>query len=197
MLGFYAPDDGEIRIDSLPQQALDIRDYRQHCAIVMQDNLLLSGTLLDNIRFGRPSAALDEVQQAAEDANAWQFIEKLPDGIETEVGERGVSLSGGQRQRIAIARALLRDPKILIFDEATSALDYESERLVQEAIDRLSTGRTTITIAHRLSTIRNVDRIIVLDHGQKVGEGSWEQLAAEQGAFKAMLDAHEPEAMIQ
>jgi ABC-type multidrug transport system fused ATPase/permease subunit len=197
MLGFYAPIRGEIRIDGIPQQDLDIRDYRQHCAIVMQDNLLLSGTLLDNIRFGRPSATMNEVQQAAEDANAWQFIEELPDGIETEVGERGVSLSGGQRQRIAIARALLRDPKILIFDEATSALDYESERLVQEAIDRLSTGRTTITIAHRLSTIRNVDRIIVLDHGQKVGEGSWEQLAAEQGAFKAMLDAHEPEAMIQ
>lgn len=197
MLGFYAPDDGEIRIDGLPQQALDIRNYRQHCAIVMQDNLLLSGTLLDNICFGRPSATLDEVQQAAEEANAWQFIEELPDGIETEVGERGVSLSGGQRQRIAIARALLRDPKILIFDEATSALDYESERLVQQAIDRLSTGRTTITIAHRLSTIRNVDRIIVLDHGQKVSEGSWQQLAAEQGAFKAMLDAHGPEAMIQ
>lgn len=155
----------------------------------MQDNLLLSGTLLDNIRFGRPTATKGEVKKAAEDANAWQFIEDLPDGIETEVGERGVSLSGGQRQRIAIARALLRDPKILIFDEATSALDYESERLVQQAIERLSKGRTTITIAHRLSTIRNSDRVIVLEKGEKVSEGSWDELVLQQGAFRALLDA--------
>ena len=197
MLGFYAPDVGEIRIDGVSQQNLDIRDYRQQCAIVMQDNLLLSGSLIDNIRFGRPSATMDEAREAAEDANAWEFIKDLPDGIQTELGERGVSLSGGQRQRIAIARALLRDPRILIFDEATSALDYESEKLVQQAIDRLARGRTTITVAHRLSTIRNVDRIIVLDHGQKISEGSWDQLAAQRGAFKDLLDAQGPEATVQ
>ena len=189
MLGFYAPDKGTIKIDGISQDDLDIHYFRQQCAIVMQDNLLLSGTLLDNIRFGRPTATKDEVRKAAEDANAWQFIEDLPDGIETEVGERGVTLSGGQRQRIAIARALLRDPKLLIFDEATSALDYESERLVQQAIERLSKGRTTITIAHRLSTIRNSDRIIVLEKGEKVSEGSWDELALQQGAFRALLDA--------
>jgi ABC-type multidrug transport system fused ATPase/permease subunit len=189
MLGFYAPDKGTIKIDGISQDDLDIHYFRQQCAIVMQDNLLLSGTLLDNIRFGRPTATKGEVKKAAEDANAWQFIEDLPDGIETEVGERGVSLSGGQRQRIAIARALLRDPKILIFDEATSALDYESERLVQQAIERLSKGRTTITIAHRLSTIRNSDRVIVLEKGEKVSEGSWDELVLQQGAFRALLDA--------
>lgn len=189
MLGFYAPDKGVIKIDGISQCDLDIHDFRRQCAIVLQDNLLLSGTLLDNIRFGRPSATLEDVRQAVEDANAWQFIRDLPDGIETEVGERGANLSGGQRQRIAIARALLRDPRILVFDEATSSLDYESERLVQQAIDRVSRGRTTITIAHRLSTIRNADRIIVLEKGKKVGEGSWEELASQQGAFRDLLDS--------
>lgn len=189
MLGFYAADEGEIRIDGTPQRDLDIRHFRRNCAIVMQDNLLLSGSLLDNIRFGKPGASIEEVRQAAFEANALDFIEELPEAFETRVGERGMSLSGGQRQRIAIARALLRDPKILIFDEATSALDYESERLVQQAINRLSSGRTTISIAHRLSTIRHADRIIVLDEGQKVAEGSWEELAGQPGVFRTLLDA--------
>lgn len=189
MLGFYASSKGKILVDGVPQSDLDIRHFRRNCAIVMQDNLLLSGSLIDNIRFGRPEATMDEVRQAAKDANALEFIESLPDGFETKVGERGVTLSGGQRQRIAIARALLRNPRILIFDEATSALDYESERLVQEAIDRLSKGRTTITIAHRLSTIRHADRIIVLKDGVKTDEGTWEELAAHEGAFKELLNA--------
>jgi len=189
MLGFYAPTEGKILIDGVPQSDLAIREFRQSCAIVMQDNLLLSGTLSDNIRFGKPDATDEEVREAAGLANALDFIEDLPLGFETKVGERGVSLSGGQRQRIAIARALLRNPKILILDEATSALDYESEKSVQGAIDYLARGRTTITIAHRLSTIRSADRIIVLKQGQIISEGSWDQLAEKDGAFKDLLNA--------
>jgi ABC-type multidrug transport system fused ATPase/permease subunit len=189
MLGFYAPTDGEILVDGVAQADLAIRELRQECAIVMQDNLLLSGTILDNIRFGRPSATDEDVREAARNASALEFIDELPEGFMTKVGERGVSLSGGQRQRIAIARALLRNPKILILDEATSALDYESEKIVQGAIDFLASGRTTITIAHRLSTIRSADRIIVLKAGECISEGSWEELAAREGAFKDLLDA--------
>jgi len=189
MLGFYAPTDGEILVDGVPQAELAIRELRQECAIVMQDNLLLSGTILDNIRFGRPAATDEDVREAARNASALEFIDELPEGLMTKVGERGVSLSGGQRQRIAIARALLRNPKILILDEATSALDYESEKIVQGAIDFLASGRTTITIAHRLSTIRSADRIIVLKAGECISEGSWDELAAQEGAFKDLLDA--------
>lgn len=189
MLGFHAPTDGEILVDGVPQSELSIREFRQECAIVMQDNLLLSGTIMDNIRFGRPSATDDDVREAAGHASALEFIEELPEGFQTKVGERGVSLSGGQRQRIAIARALLRNPKILILDEATSALDYESEKSVQAAIDYLAQGRTTITIAHRLSTIRSADRIIVLKAGECISEGSWDELAAQEGVFKDLLDA--------
>lgn len=189
MLGFHAATEGAILIDGVAQSDLAIREFRQDCAIVMQDNLLLSGTLADNIRFGKPDATEAEVRQAASYANALDFIEALPNGFETKVGERGVSLSGGQRQRIAIARALLRNPKILILDEATSALDYESEKSVQGAIDYLARGRTTITIAHRLSTIRSADRIIVLKQGQLISEGSWDELASQNGAFKDLLDA--------
>ena len=189
MLGFYAAVGGNIRIDGIKQEDLDIKDFRQHCAIVMQDNLLLTGSLADNIRFGHPGASMDEVREAVRNANALAFIEELPDGFDTEVGERGLSLSGGQRQRIAIARALLRDPKILILDEATSSLDYESEQVVQEAISRLARGRTTITIAHRLSTIRDADRIIVLKNGEKAAEGTWDELASQDGVFRELLDA--------
>ena len=190
LLGLYAPTEGEIRIDGIPQERLGMRYLRRHSAIVMQDNILLSGTLLDNIRFGRPEASSREVIEAARQANAMEFIEQLPEGLETKVGERGVSLSGGQRQRIAIARALLRDPKILILDEATSALDYESETLVQEALNRLAKNRTTLTIAHRLSTVRRADRIVVLSHGKMVETGPYEALARrEDGVFRKLLEA--------
>ncbi len=155
----------------------------------MQDNLLLSGTIADNIRFGRATATDDEVREAARSANALGFIEELSEGFDTRVGERGVTLSGGQRQRLAIARALLRDPKVLILDEATSALDYESEKVVQEAINHLAEGRTTITIAHRLSTIRTADRIVVLEKGRTVAEGTWDELARQEGAFRNLLNA--------
>jgi ABC-type multidrug transport system fused ATPase/permease subunit len=198
ILGLYAPTGGEIRIDGVPQQEIAIRAFRQQCAIVMQDSVLLSGTILENLRFGRPDAAREEVIDAAKRANAWEFIKTLPDQLETRVGERGVSLSGGQRQRLAIARALLRDPRILILDEATSALDYQSEAIVQEAIDRLAHGRTTITIAHRLSTVRKVDRIVVLEEGQVREIGTYAELSRRSnGYFERLLnaqgDGHEEE----
>jgi ATP-binding cassette subfamily B protein len=187
ILGLYAPDKGEICIDGVSQSELDMRALRRQCAIVMQDNLLLSGSILDNLRFGRPQATEAEATEAARQANALEFIKELPDGLMTLVGERGVSLSGGQRQRIAIARALLRDPQLLILDEATSALDYSSEAVVQEAIDRLVEGRTTITIAHRLSTIRNADCVYVLKEGVLVQSGAYSELEAAKGSAFAEL----------
>jgi ABC-type multidrug transport system fused ATPase/permease subunit len=191
LLGLYASNKGEVRIDSLSQQDMDIRWFRRNIAIVMQESLLLSGTIEDNIRFGRPDASDQDVRDAARRANAEQFILGMPQGFKTVVGERGVMLSGGQRQRISIARALLRNPAILILDEPTSALDYESERLIQQALDELIQGRTVITIAHRLSTIRNADRIIVMHEGRIVESGSFAQLWELQGHFHRMLTAQE------
>lgn len=190
LLGLYAPTDGEICIDGVPQADLNMRYLRRKSAIVMQDNILLSGTLLDNIRFGRPEASKAEVEEAARRSNALEFIEALPEGMNTRVGERGVSLSGGQRQRIAIARALLRDPRILILDEATSALDYESEALVQEALENLARDRTTLTIAHRLSTVRHAHRVVVLENGRIIESGTYDELADRpEGTFRAMLSS--------
>ncbi|MEM6885465.1 MAG: ABC transporter ATP-binding protein [Verrucomicrobiota bacterium] len=191
LLGFYGPNSGQIRIDGVPQHELSMQQFRQTCSIVMQDNILLSGSILDNIRFGKVTATMDEVREAVRHAYALDFIEALPDGFETVVGERGASLSGGQRQRIAIARALLRDPKILILDEATSALDYESEKAVQQAINYLAQGRTTITIAHRLSTVRKADRIMVLKQGSVEASGTWEELSSQDGSFKELLEAQD------
>ncbi|MCZ7590711.1 MAG: ABC transporter ATP-binding protein/permease [Kiritimatiellae bacterium] len=168
ILGLYRAQEGCVSIDRIPLQDLDMKWLRKQSAVVLQENLLLSGTIADNIRFARPEATDEEVRFAAQMANAEEFIVRMPDGFNTKVGERGVMLSGGQRQRLSIARALLRDPRILILDEATSALDYESERLVQEALERLAVGRTVITIAHRLSTIEKADRVIALDHGRIV-----------------------------
>ena len=154
VLGLYKPTEGTIRIDGVAQSSLDMRWFRRNSAIVMQESVLLSGSLKDNIRFARPSATDEEIHQVAKEANVEEFIDRLPDGYMTSAGEAGVHLSGGQRQRISIARAILRNPRVLILDEATSALDYESEHLVQEALERLSEGRTVITIAHRLSTVK-------------------------------------------
>jgi ABC-type multidrug transport system fused ATPase/permease subunit len=189
MLGLYAPDSGRVLIDGRPQSEWDLRWIRRQFAVVLQDSLLLSGSVIDNLRFARADATDDEVRAAARQANAEEFILKLPQGYDTPVGERGVSLSGGQRQRLAIARAILRNPPVLILDEATSALDYESERLIQEALDRLAHGRTVITIAHRLSTIRNADRIVVLDAGRIVEEGDFATLSARGGAFTRLVNA--------
>lgn len=189
VLGLYSIQKGSIEIDGIPQDRLDMRAFRRRCAIVMQDNILLSGSIMENIRFARDDATNEEVIAAAQSANADRFIRDLPKGYETLVGERGVSLSGGQRQRISIARAILRAPQILILDEATSALDNESEALIQEALERLTEGRTVITIAHRLSTIRNADRIIVLQEGRILEQGSFAELGNSDGAFAKLLNS--------
>ncbi|HYO10596.1 MAG TPA: ABC transporter ATP-binding protein [Tepidisphaeraceae bacterium] len=195
LLGLYAADGGEIRIDGVPQRDLDMRWLRQHTALVMQESILLSGSVADNIRFARDEASDADIRQAARRAHAEEFVAAMPDGFATVVGERGAMLSGGQRQRLSIARALLRNPAILILDEPTSALDYESERLIQAALDELATGRTVITIAHRLSTIRNADRIVVLHDGRIVEQGPFEHLWSARGHFHRMLATQEPAAM--
>jgi ABC-type multidrug transport system fused ATPase/permease subunit len=189
LLGLYAPTSGRILIDGVPQSEWDMRWIRRQLAVVMQDSILLSGSISDNIRFAKPEATEAEIRDAARLANAEEFILKMPEGYKTPVGERGASLSGGQRQRIAIARSILRNPPVLILDEATSALDYESERLIQDALDRLSEGRTVITIAHRLSTIKNADRIIVLREGVIVEEGNFKELNARGGVFAQLIAA--------
>jgi len=189
LLGLYASTAGRILIDGVPQAEWDMRWIRRQLAVVMQDSLLLSGSVGDNIRFAKPDATDEQVREAARLANAEEFIRRMPEGFKTPVGERGVSLSGGQRQRIAIARSILRNPPVLILDEATSALDYESERLIQEALDRLSRNRTVITIAHRLSTIRNATRIIVLHEGVIVEQGSYASLVAQHGVFASLISA--------
>ena len=192
LLGLYAPTDGTVRFDGQPMEALDVRWLRRQMAIVMQESVLLSGSIAENLLFAAREGMSDEARDramrlAAQRAQAEEFILKLPQGYETVIGERGVMLSGGQRQRISIARAILRDPAILILDEPTSALDYESERLIQQAIDELVQGRTVITIAHRLSTIRNADRVIVMQDGRVVESGTFEGLSEAGGAFAKML----------
>ena len=187
LLGLHRPQSGEIRIDGIPQAELDLLWFRRRTALVMQESILLSGTIADNLRFARTEATDEEIRAAARLAHAEEFILRLPQGYDTRVGERGALLSGGQRQRLAIARAILRDPALLILDEPTSALDYESERLIQQALDNLARGRTVITIAHRLSTIRHADRIVVLDEGRIVEQGGFEQLAAAGGHFSRLL----------
>jgi subfamily B ATP-binding cassette protein MsbA len=185
---FYDPTQGRILLDGVDLRDLELRELRGHVGIVPQETHLFSGTIEENIRYGRPSSTPAEVRQAAADANALEFIAGFPAGFATLVGERGVKLSGGQRQRIAIARALLKDPRILILDEATSSLDSHAESLVQEALARLMRGRTTIVIAHRLSTVRGADRVAVLDHGQLVHYGTHPQLMAEPGVYRALYE---------
>ena len=173
---FYDPAMGRILIDGLDIRKTDPRMLRSHIAVVPQDTVIFSGSVLDNIRFGTPDATREEAMAAATAARVDEFAKKLPQGFDTEVGERGVTLSGGQRQRIAIARAILRDAPILLLDEATSALDAESESLVQEALEKLTANRTTLVVAHRLATVRNADRILLFDGGMLVAEGTHAQL---------------------
>ncbi len=181
---FYDPTEGRILVDGKDIREFNVQSLRRQVGIVMQDNILFSGTIADNIKYGRPGAAHEEVVKAAEAANAHEFISNLPQGYETWLGERGVQLSGGQRQRVAIARVILKNPRILILDEATSALDTESERQVQEALDRLMKGRTSIVIAHRLSTVINADKILVLKQGVVVESGRHDELLRRDGVYR-------------
>ena len=188
ILQFYHPQSGNISFDGIPSNEYSLSDIRNQVAIVPQDVMLFGGSILENIAYGKLTATKEDIIQAAQRANAHQFIMSFPEGYDTIVGERGVKLSGGQRQRIAIARALLKNPSILILDEATSSLDSESERLVQEALEELMKNRTSIIIAHRLSTIRNADRILVLDDGHLVQQGTYDQLVAEaEGTFARLV----------
>jgi len=185
ILRFYHPQSGEILFDGKPASAYSLTDIRNQIAIVPQDVMLFGGTILENIAYGKLTASKVEIIQAAKRANAHDFITAFPESYDTIVGERGVKLSGGQRQRIAIARALLKNPSILILDEATSSLDSESERLVQEALEELMSGRTSIIIAHRLSTIREADRILVMEKGQIIESGTHQELiSSEQGLYR-------------
>lgn len=176
---FYRLKKGQIEINGQNVSDIPLSAYRRNVAIVPQEVLLFGGTIEENIRYGKPNATKEEIIAAAQQANAWEFIDSFPEKLQTIVGERGIKLSGGQRQRVAIARAILKDPDILLLDEATSSLDAESERIVQEALNNLMEGRTSIIIAHRLSTIREVDQIYVLDQGQIVEQGTHEELSAQ------------------
>jgi ABC-type multidrug transport system fused ATPase/permease subunit len=189
LLKFYEPSGGSILFDGRDSRSFPITALRTQMAIVMQDVFLFGGTIRENIAYGKPGAGEREIIDAAIQANAWDFIQSFPDKLETIVGERGIQLSGGQRQRIAIARAVLKNPRILILDEATSSLDSESERLVQEALEKLMHNRTSVVIAHRLATIRNSDKIIVLDGGTVVEQGTHSELLSNgNGLYKSLTE---------
>jgi len=188
LLRFYEIQQGRLLVDGQSIFDYDLHHLRSNVGIVPQEVILFGGSIKENIAYGRPDAREEDIMDAAKKANAWNFIQNFPEGMDTVVGDRGIKLSGGQRQRIAIARAILKDPAILILDEATSSLDAESEHLVQGALNELMKGRTTLIIAHRLSTIRHVDRIYVLDDGQIVESGTHEELAMDSdGAYNHLL----------
>jgi ATP-binding cassette subfamily B protein len=171
LLRFYDPQAGRILVNGVSNRDVPLAELRKEIGVVLQESVIFSGSVLDNIRYGAPQATLAQVRRAADMAAAAGFIEELPQGYDTFLGERGVRLSGGQRQRIAIARAILKDPPILLLDEATSALDAASERLVQKALDNAAQNRTTLVIAHRLATVQQADRIVVLEEGRIVAQG--------------------------
>jgi ABC-type multidrug transport system fused ATPase/permease subunit len=187
LMRFYDVDSGEITVNGKSIYDYNITEFRKNIAVVPQEVILFGGTIGENIEYGRPGATREEILEAANQANALEFIDRFPEGLETIVGDRGIKLSGGQRQRIAIARAILRNPSILLLDEATSSLDAESERVVQDALNKLMVGRTSIVIAHRLATIREADCIYVLEQGEIVEKGTHEELSnRENGAYRAL-----------
>ena len=188
ILGFHHPESGRILFDDVNAAEIGLPCLRAQMAIVPQEVLLFGGTILENIEYGNPGASREDIVRIAEMANAHEFISALPEGYDTIVGPRGTKLSGGQRQRIAIARAILANPRILLLDEATSALDAESERQVNEALERLMHGRTSLVIAHRLSTVRHADNILVFNHGKIVESGTHEELVARGGTYKLLVE---------
>jgi ATP-binding cassette subfamily B protein len=188
LLRFRDPQSGDIKISGKPLTKWNLQELRSQFALVPQQPVLFSANVWDNLKYGRPDATEAEVVAAVKAAHAQEFIEQLPDGYQSFLGEQGVKLSGGQKQRLAIARAILRDPKILLLDEATSALDAQSEHYVQKALDALMKGRTTFIIAHRLATVRHVDRIAVFDHGQLVDVGSHDELIASSELYRRLAE---------
>jgi ATP-binding cassette subfamily B protein len=188
LLRFYDPARGTIRIDGVDIADADPREVRRRLGIVPQDTMIFAASALENIRYGRPEATDDDVRAAIAAAHADEFLQALPQGLDTQLGERGVKLSGGQRQRIAIARAILRNPPILLLDEATSALDAQSEQLVQVALEELMRNRTTLVIAHRLATVLKADRILVIDGGRLVSEGTHQELLVKDGLYARLAE---------
>lgn len=180
---FFDVDAGSIRIDGTDLRRIDLKSFLEQVALVPQETLLFGGTVRENILYGKLDATQAELDRAAQSAHAYEFIQRLENGYDTVVGEKGAKLSGGERQRIAIARALLKDPKILILDEATSSLDNQSEALIQEALEVLMRGRTTLSVAHRLSTVHNADKIIVIDQGRIVETGTHRELMANENLY--------------
>ena len=185
---FYDPTSGDILIDGISLRDYSQESIRAHMSVVAQDTILFNDTIEHNIAMGRTGATPEEVTEAARVANADDFIRECPQGYDTNIGDRGVKLSGGQRQRLSIARAVLKNPDILILDEATSALDTESEKLVQDALNNLLVGRTSVVIAHRLSTIHNADKIIVIDHGRIAEQGTHAELMARNGIYAKLIE---------
>ena len=187
---FYDVSSGCVKLDGVDVRKLQLHSLRSHIGVVQQDNYLFSGTVLHNIAYGRPEATREQIIEASKLAGAHEFISSLPNGYDTFIGERGVKLSGGQKQRISIARVFLKDPPVLILDEATSALDNESERLVQQSLEKLAHGRTVFTIAHRLTTIRGADKILVLTEDGIAEQGSHEELIANGGIYKELYSMY-------
>jgi subfamily B ATP-binding cassette protein MsbA len=185
---FYDPQQGSIKIDGINLRDFSVKSLRGQIGIVTQEVILFNDTVLSNISYGRKDISFEDIVEAARAANAHDFIMNLPEGYETVVGEKGFKISGGERQRIAIARAILKNPRLLILDEATSSLDSESERLVQDAVSRLMKARTVLVIAHRLSTVRNAEKILVLNRGKIIEMGTHETLIKEEGLYKRLYD---------